>query len=83
LAPGDRLLLYTDGITEAARLDGEEFGEQRVINAATCVKQRSSTALKHEVLTQVKKFCDSQLHDDATLIVVSVAETEARASAAC
>ena len=29
LAPGDRLVLYTDGITEIANQDGEEFGEEQ------------------------------------------------------
>jgi phosphoserine phosphatase RsbU/P len=75
LAPGDRLLLFTDGITEAARPDGEEFGEQRLIDAATGLAQRSSAELKDQLLSQVKNFCDSQLADDATLIVVSVAES--------
>lgn len=73
LAPGDRLLLYTDGITEAATADGEEFGEQRLIATAGNGFQRSAAALRDEVVSQVKNFCDSQLADDATLIVVSVA----------
>ena len=73
LAPSDRLLLFTDGITEAARPDGEEFGEQRLIDAAASLAQRSSAELKDQLLSQVKSFCHSQLADDATLIVVSVA----------
>jgi sigma-B regulation protein RsbU (phosphoserine phosphatase) len=81
LAPGDRLLLFTDGITEAAKPDGEEFGEQRLIEAATRLREHSSAELKDDLLAQVKRFCDSQLHDDATLIVVDVADEE-RASAA-
>jgi serine phosphatase RsbU (regulator of sigma subunit) len=32
LAPGDTLLLYTDGITEAANADGEEFGESCLLD---------------------------------------------------
>lgn len=75
LAPGDRLLLFTDGITEAARPDGEEFGEQRLIDAATSLWQRSSAEVKDKLLSQVKNFCDSQLVDDVTLIVVSVADS--------
>jgi len=76
LAPGDRLLLFTDGITEAAKPDGEEFGEQRLIDTATILAQRSSAELKDKLLSQVKNFCDSQLADDATLIVVTVGDFE-------
>lgn len=75
LSPGNRLLLFTDGITEAAKPDGEEFGEQRLVDAAIGQLQRSSAELKDRLLTQVKNFCDSQLADDATLIVVSVADS--------
>lgn len=81
LAPGDRLLLFTDGITEAARPDGEEFGEQRLIDATTSLSQRSSAELKDELLSQAKNFCDSQLADDATLIVIAVGDHDAATSA--
>jgi sigma-B regulation protein RsbU (phosphoserine phosphatase) len=74
LAPGDRLLLFTDGITEAAKPDGEEFGEQRLVDAATRVAQGSADELKDQLLTEVRGFGDSQLQDDATLIVVGVSE---------
>lgn len=83
LAPGDRLLLFTDGITEAARPDGEEFGEQRLIDAATSLAQRSSAELKDQLLSQVKNFCDSQLADDATLIVIAVGDHDGATSASC
>lgn len=74
LKRGDRLLLFTDGITEAAKPDGEEFGEQRLTEVASGQAQCSSAELKNRLLVQVKNFCDSQLADDATLIVVSVSE---------
>ena len=70
LGLGDRLLLFTDGITEAARPDGEEFGEERLIQIAAR-EQRSAAELKDCLLTRVREFCNSQLADDATLIVIA------------
>jgi len=71
LDPGDRLLLFTDGITEAGLPDGEEFGEQRLIEVSRRYADKSTAELKMCLLADVKQFCASQLQDDATLIVVS------------
>ncbi len=72
LEPGDRMILYTDGITEAARQGGEEFGEARLIDWALDHKDCSSGEFQQQLLVQVKHFCDLQLSDDATLIVLDV-----------
>jgi phosphoserine phosphatase RsbU/P len=71
LSPGDRLLLFTDGITEASNADGEEFGEHRLIEAAKNARQENPLAVQARLLSDVKRFCRSQLQDDATLVVVS------------
>lgn len=71
LHPGDRLLLFTDGITEAGLPEGEEFGEQRLIAGARAYAHKSTSELKSGLLAAVKQFCASQLRDDATLIVIS------------
>jgi sigma-B regulation protein RsbU (phosphoserine phosphatase) len=71
LHSGDRVLLFTDGITEAARAGGEEFGEQRLVESALARARESTAELKHALLDDVKQYCDSQLADDATLIIVS------------
>lgn len=71
LYPGDRLLLFTDGITEAGLPEGEEFGDQRLIEGARRYADKSTAELKMCLLADVKQFCASQLQDDATLIVVS------------
>ena len=70
LAPGDRLLLFTDGITEAMKADGEEYGEDRLEQAAKGLAGESSASVKSKLLAEVRTFCDSHFHDDATLIVL-------------
>jgi len=67
----DRLLLFTDGITEAGLPDGQEFGEQRLVKGVRQYASASTSELKSQLLNDVKRFCNSQLQDDATLIVIS------------
>jgi phosphoserine phosphatase RsbU/P len=71
IAAGDTLLLFTDGITEASSDHGEEFGEDRLVNAMLQQRQSSAKHLQAHVLQQVRQFCNSRLSDDATLIVIS------------
>jgi phosphoserine phosphatase RsbU/P len=70
-APGDRLFLFTDGITEAMRDDGEEFGEAGLLQAAQAGATLSPGEMKIRSLAEVKKFCNSQLHDDATFLLIA------------
>jgi serine phosphatase RsbU (regulator of sigma subunit) len=83
LFSGDRLLLYTDGITEAARGDGEEFGEDRLISATKSMVTEKPCALQAHLLSDVKRFCDSQLQDDATLLVIAAQSCEANSLPEC
>jgi phosphoserine phosphatase RsbU/P len=69
--PGDRLLLFTDGITEAGLPEAEEFGERRLIESARKYRGRTAAELKSYLLAEVKQYCACQLQDDATLLVIS------------
>ena len=71
LTPGDRLFLFTDGISEAMREDGEEFGEAGLLAAARSGALLSPAKLKTHLLGEVNQYCNSQLHDDATLLVIA------------
>jgi sigma-B regulation protein RsbU (phosphoserine phosphatase) len=71
LSPGDILMLFTDGITEAMNPDGEEFGEERLIQAARNPGQQSMEDLQTQLLGSVKAFCNCLMRDDATLILIA------------
>lgn len=71
LRPGDLLLLFTDGITEAMSPGNEEFGEGRLLTAVTSVADQSIENLQSHILEQVKSFCNSRMSDDATLILLA------------
>jgi sigma-B regulation protein RsbU (phosphoserine phosphatase) len=70
LDPGDRVILFTDGITEARNAADEEFGEDRLIEAALPHRGTTSTALQHRLAAEVRAFTGGNYQDDATLIVM-------------
>ncbi len=71
LSPGDRLVLFTDGLTEARNPEDEEFGEQRLLDAAISHRACSAPALQARLADAVAAFTGGQLHDDATLMVLA------------
>jgi sigma-B regulation protein RsbU (phosphoserine phosphatase) len=73
LMAGDRLLLYTDGITEARNADDEEYGEERLAAVLSQHRHLDAVALHQTVLSDVTRFASaSGFQDDATLLVVAV-----------
>ena len=71
LKSGDRLLLFTDGITEAEDAQGEEFGVERVAAFGKAHAASSAVELTEQLLAQVSDFCGAQFQDDATLVVLA------------
>ncbi len=69
LFPGDTLALYTDGITESFNDKGEEFGEQRLIEALEKHRALPVTDLLPAIVGEVRQFSPYEQHDDITLIV--------------
>ena len=72
LASGDRLLLFTDGVTEASKDDGEEYGETRLLALLRENRALPATDLQILIMQAVNEFSGGTLQDDATLIVVAV-----------
>lgn len=69
LGPGDTILLYTDGVTEAMNAKAEEFGEERLLKAAREHSQLPLPELLAAVADQARSFSPHEQADDITLIV--------------
>jgi sigma-B regulation protein RsbU (phosphoserine phosphatase) len=81
LNDGDRLVFYTDGITEARRADGEEFGDERLATVILDAPDRSAAGTKQHVLDALLAFSGGAFEDDCTLIVAEVRPPASRRAA--
>lgn len=71
LAPGDSLLLYTDGVTEAMDPAGQFFGEPRLVHELTRSEDTRPTALVGDLMQSVVDFAGGRdPHDDVTVLAV-------------
>jgi sigma-B regulation protein RsbU (phosphoserine phosphatase) len=72
LQSGDRLLLFTDGLTEARNANDEEFGEERLRELFAAGRELRPSELQTRILQTVREFCGNDFRDDAALMVVAV-----------
>jgi sigma-B regulation protein RsbU (phosphoserine phosphatase) len=71
LAPGDLVVLYTDGITEAASANGDEFGLDRLEKVVTTYSGEPLVALAVAIETAVEVFAEERrFADDRTLVIL-------------
>jgi len=72
MVPGDVLLMYTDGVTEAQNPQGEYFGEQRMLDIVRARMGCPAREIQDAVLTAVREFTGGVgSSDDITLMVVA------------
>jgi serine phosphatase RsbU (regulator of sigma subunit) len=69
LFAGDTFALYTDGVTESFNDSGEEFGEQRLVDALQKNCKLPPQALLDSIIDEVRRFSSREQHDDITLII--------------
>jgi sigma-B regulation protein RsbU (phosphoserine phosphatase) len=75
--PGDRLFLYSDGLTEAANAAGELFGAKRLLELLNRFAEASLSKIRSEVLDAVLQHNNGTLdHDDVTFMVLELTNEE-------
>ena len=75
LEPGDKVVLYTDGIVEAMNKQEEMFGFERLLELVKNSQTQTTASLLEEIKSNVNEFAGSApQHDDITIIVVQATE---------
>jgi len=69
--PGDTMVLYSDGVTEAQNLAGEEFGEARMADVLQRYYQEPATVVLEKLVDAVQVFAKgAEQYDDVTALIV-------------
>ena len=74
IRPGDRFLLYTDGVVEPENALGDAFGDLRLEEVIRENQNRPPAELSEELLSEIRKWqpASATQQDDITLIVVDM-----------
>lgn len=72
LQHGDRLLLFTYGLTEALDQCGEQFGEEHLLELLCAHRNESAEDLKEILFAAAGEFCGNAFRDDAALMVIGI-----------
>jgi len=76
LSPGDRVVMYTDGVTEAANAEGEMYGEDRLYAVLDALpRDLAASSIVDRVLEELRGFLDgTEPGDDITVLALRVLE---------
>ena len=73
LQPGDRIVLFTDGISESMDKDDEEWGEERLIELAKACEGLPAMEAMKRIMAALQTFAGgAPQHDDMTVVVLRV-----------
>lgn len=73
VAPGSKLFIFTDGITEARNAGGELYGTQRITETVRRLAAANASSARDQLLEDLAVFCgNTPAEDDLTLLVIEV-----------
>jgi phosphoserine phosphatase RsbU/P len=70
LAPGDLLLIYSDGISEAQNATGEEFGDERLLQLGLRYRELSADDLRRVIFDEIEEWSGGRERDDDQTVVI-------------
>lgn len=74
LDPGDLVIVFSDGVSEARSASDEEFGEDRLLEVLESTRGEAPTAILEQLLKQIREFAQGAVQsDDITIMVVRYA----------
>lgn len=77
LKPHDRLVLYTDGLTDAMNFEGNKFGKQRLIQAMRSAPEPTAKSMLNHVLWEMRRFVGlKEAIDDITIVTLKVTDNQ-------
>ena len=81
LHPGDVLVIYSDGVSEAINPNNEEFGPTRLYEVVARNLDASAAGIRDRIESALTKFCQgTPAADDITLVICKRAAAEIAAS---
>jgi sigma-B regulation protein RsbU (phosphoserine phosphatase) len=72
--PGDRLLLYTDGVSELFSEVGDPYGEERLVEQFQAVARAHPDKILEAIIADLASFAGNRLADDDQAMLLIVAE---------
>lgn len=70
LSPGDALVLYTDGITDASNAAEEPYGIERLSGVLRASRGGTACAIRDAVVADLRRYAGDSMTDDETLVVI-------------
>jgi serine phosphatase RsbU (regulator of sigma subunit) len=74
LQPGDRILMYTDGITERFSMDGKTYGEERLLRQLEGDPGSQPQEMLAAIMKDVNKFANGRPADDDQALLLAIVE---------